>query len=144
MADAAGGERGSITLWLLGLTVVILFVAGLSVDLWRAVAERRALAGVADAAARAGVAMIDEDAFRDHGHVRLDPPAAHQAAQDRLARALAGGDTGLRHGRVEVADGQVVVVADGHVELTLLKLLRPTRPGWTVRVHAVAEPAADP
>ena len=47
-------ERGTVTLWVLGLCVSIMFRGGLGVDLWRGVAVRRELSAVADAAASAG------------------------------------------------------------------------------------------
>jgi Flp pilus assembly protein TadG len=58
-------ERGWMTLWFLGLCVMLLFVGGLSLDLWHAFSERRSLAAAADAGARAGASMIDEQACRD-------------------------------------------------------------------------------
>ncbi|CAN5609611.1 hypothetical protein BH24ACT14_BH24ACT14_05520 [soil metagenome] len=42
--------------------------------------ERRALADSADSAAIAGVAALDEAAFRNPGSVRLDPAAAESLA----------------------------------------------------------------
>src|SRR5438128_12171130 len=34
-------EHGTTTLWVLGLCISLLFLGGLSLDLWRAVADRR-------------------------------------------------------------------------------------------------------
>ena len=46
-------ERGTITLWVLGLCISLMFLGGLSLDLWRAVADRRELSSMADTAATA-------------------------------------------------------------------------------------------
>ena len=56
-------ERGTITLWLLGLCVMLFALGGISVDLWRSFSTRRALASGADAAALAGASAIDEDRY---------------------------------------------------------------------------------
>jgi len=34
-------EHGTVTLWVLGLCIALMFLGGLSLDLWRAVAVRR-------------------------------------------------------------------------------------------------------
>ena len=41
-------DRGSITLWTLGLTVMVLFLGGISLDLWRAFEVRQDLAAMAE------------------------------------------------------------------------------------------------
>ena len=47
-------ERGSITFWMLGLSIALLTLGVVSVDLWNLMAHRRELASLADAAALAG------------------------------------------------------------------------------------------
>ena len=42
-AVTARGRAGTITLWVLGLCISLMFLGGLSLDLWRAVADRRQL-----------------------------------------------------------------------------------------------------
>ena len=54
MTTNRAGEQGSVTLFVLGICVGCLFLAGCSIDLWRAVAVRRELSAMADAAATAG------------------------------------------------------------------------------------------
>src|ERR1700716_167274 len=43
-------ESGTITLWMLGLCLMLFLLGGISLDLWRAFSERRSLAATADAA----------------------------------------------------------------------------------------------
>ena len=45
------GERGSVTLWLLGLGICLLLVGGMGLDMWSVVVMRARLAGVAEAIA---------------------------------------------------------------------------------------------
>ena len=134
------GERGSVTLWLLGWCVAVIFLGGLSLDLWRAFAERRALAGAVDAAAVAGASALDEAAFRADGTVRLNPPAAEAAARAAMrARTDLPALTGFA---AEATTEAVRVSADGTVDLTLLRVLSPDTGPLRLRVHAVVEPQA--
>ncbi len=79
-------ERGSVTLWGIGLTLVLFGFAGVVVDAWRAFAVRQDLAGMADSAAAAGATALDEDAYRATGAVVLDPDVAQTRAAEYLGR----------------------------------------------------------
>jgi Flp pilus assembly protein TadG len=65
-------QRGTITLWILGLCVALLFLGGLGADFWHAIAVRRQLSATADAAATAGANGLDEQQLRA-GKIQLDP-----------------------------------------------------------------------
>ena len=129
-------EEGTVTLWALGLCVVLLFVGGFSVDLWRAFSERRALSGMADAAAVAGTSGIDEDAFR-HGTLALDPARAEQLARDSLASQ--SDRRSFRYAQVSATPSAVTVQTKGSVELTLLRIFLHGEP-LGITVTATAEP----
>lgn len=137
-------ERGSITLWVLGLSMMMVFVGGIGLDLWRAFSERRALAGVVDAAAVAGSNGIDAGYFRETSQLRLDPPRAQQLAADNLAaqsdtRALVAADA------VATTD-DVTVTATGRVDFTLLRIFMVDEEPFTVTVtvRATADPKRSP
>ena len=66
-------ERGSVTLFVLGLTIALMMVGGISLDLWRLLGDQRELTGLADAAAVAATSAIDVESFRLTGEVVLDP-----------------------------------------------------------------------
>lgn len=134
-------ERGSVTLWLLGLAVMLLPLGGLALDLGRAFSERRALAAAADAAAVAGAGALDVERYRADGTVVLDPAAA----EARARRSLAGqADVGaLRGVTVEAGVEQVTVVVEGHAELSLLRLVRGAD-AFVIRVAATARPHLRP
>jgi hypothetical protein len=137
-------ERGSITIWLLGLAVLLLFVGGLSLDLWRAATARQLLANAADAAAIAGSTALDTARFRDTGEIVLDPALAGQRVGDSLAHQ--GALPLVAPPAVEVAPDppQVEVVLTGEVRLTLLHVLLPNQPPLTLRVRAVSAPREVP
>lgn len=138
----AGSQRGSVTLWVLGLCVLLLFVGGLSVDLWRVFSERRALAAAADAAAVAGADATDTDLYRSTGRVRLDPALAERQALDSIAAQTD------RRSLVSVSahatpDG-ITVEATGRVEFSLLRIFLADQAPFTVRVQASADPRRSP
>ncbi|MGH9189976.1 MAG: pilus assembly protein TadG-related protein [Acidimicrobiales bacterium] len=130
-------ERGSVTLWVLGLAVMMLFIGGISLDLWRAFAERRSLAGMVDAAAVAGASGIDTAYFRQTSQLRLEPALAEQLANESLRSQP---DTrSLIAAQVSATPSDVSVGAVGEVEFTLLRVFMSDEP-FTVRVGATARP----
>lgn len=128
-------EGGFAALWFIGLVLGFLLIAGVGLDLWRIYSDRAGMAAAVDAAADAGAAQIDEDAFRS-GRVALDPERAEAAARDNLA---AQGDARrITSADVRVMPEAITVRGEGAVQLTLLRILvaEPIR----VEVTAVAEP----
>lgn len=97
-------EEGSVTVFVVGLTLALMMVAGLVYDGGRILAARREAHNLADNAARAAAQAVDLDALRSGAPVELDPLAAQVAAEDYLAA------TGH--------DGEVLVTADT-VEVTV-------------------------
>ncbi|MEX2279861.1 MAG: pilus assembly protein TadG-related protein [Acidimicrobiia bacterium] len=80
-------ERGSVTFWLLGLAFALMSLGVLSVDLWSLIAERRELAGLADASAIAAASAIDEGEWRRSQELVLDRDEAVRRAWDVVASA---------------------------------------------------------
>ena len=134
-------ERGTITLWLLGLCAMLLPLGGLGLDLGRAFSTRRSLGAAADAAALAGSGALDVAAYRADGTVRLDPTRAETRARRSVADQL---DADAIHAvRVHVEEQTVTVVVEGEVDLTLLRLVRGADP-FTVTASATARPHLRP
>ena len=75
-------ERGQVSILVLGLALVVFAIAGLAVDGTRAFLARRGLQNSADAAALAGAAELDVNAYYATGGrtVVLDEAAARRAA----------------------------------------------------------------
>ena len=117
-------ERGSVTLWMLGLGLMLLTLGGLSLDLWRLVGERRELATMADAAAVAGANGVDIDVFRESGLVQLDPLLVSELAATSLGVQPTGGDVILEADWLSIEPDQVSVVVTlrRQVDLTLLRI----------------------
>lgn len=136
------GESGSTTIWMLGLSLLLLLFGGLALDYWRGLALQRELAAVADSAAIAGASGIDEDHYRSTGELVLDPARA---------RALAG--TSITFQGVELTSAEVAVSEDGSnvsvslratVELGLLGVFVDDRSPLEVAASAVAFPMRVP
>jgi hypothetical protein len=127
-----------MTLLGIGLSAMLLFVGGFSLDLWRAHSERRALAELADAAAAAGANGIDTTVYRSSGELVLDPALAEQLAWESIVgqadqRSLVG--TPLVSSNADV----IVVQIEGEVEMTLLRVFSGGEP-FSIQVTAEAAP----
>jgi Flp pilus assembly protein TadG len=129
-------ERGTVTLWVLGLCVSLLFLGGLGLDLWRAVAERRQLSAMADSAATAAANGVDVDALRA-GTVRLDPVRARAIAIATLDRDPH--TAGLDAVDIGIEGNRVTVVLRDHVDFSLLGIFLGGQ-HVDVQVRAVAAP----
>jgi hypothetical protein len=133
-------QRGTITLWVLGLTVAVLFLSGLGVDLWHAIAARREVSLMADTAATAGANGLDEAALRG-GRLRLDDDRVRTLVATQLAQYPASAR--LVHEEVSVDGVRVTVVLRERVRFSLLGIFM--RGGqFTVQATATAEPREIP
>ncbi len=130
-------QRGTVTLWLLGLTIALMALAGLAVDLGRGFSARRALGAAADAAALAGAGAVDEAEYRESGLVVLDPLEARRRAEASLARQL--DREALRGAQVTADRTTVRVEVDGAVEPSLLRVLQLSD-AFAIHVVAIARP----
>jgi Flp pilus assembly protein TadG len=134
-------ESGTVTLWMLGLCLMLFLLGGISLDLWRAFSERRSLAATADAAAVAGASALDEAAYRSSGAVRLVPADAQRRARASLADQL--DRRALRDARIEATEDTVRVTVGGSVDFSLLQIVAPGEE-FAITVHATARPQASP
>ena len=100
-------ERGSLSLFAVIFTLVVLMLAGLVYDGGLAIAARQRAADVAESAARAGANAVDVEAFRDRQVLVVDQAEACDNAREVVAR---DGDGSLQDCWVDPADGQLVHV----------------------------------
>lgn len=133
-------DEGSVTIWVLGLSILLLVFGGLALDYWRALALQRELASVADSAAIAAASGIDEETYRATGDLVLEP--------DRARRLV---DAAVSWQGIEVVSTDVVVDSDsvsvtltGVVELGLLGVFVDQDEPLTVRGAATAVPVLVP
>lgn len=84
-------EEGSITPFVVVLTVALLAMAGLVVDGGYALAARQDANTTAERAARAGADALSRESLLGAGPLRIDPAAARAAADRQLTAA---GETG--------------------------------------------------
>ena len=136
------GDRGTVAVWVLGLCVGLIFLGGLSLDVWRAFTERRVLAGMADAAAVAGATAIDEAAWRQSGTAELDEPLASDRALGYLL-AHPSWDGAITQ-TITTGPAGIEVVLAKEVEFTLLRVLIDSDDQFDVSVTAFAAPVASP
>lgn len=114
-------ERGSITMWMLGLVFVVFLIGGIGVDLWRGLAAHRRVTAVVDAAAVAAGSAIDEQAWRASGQMRLDVEAVDAAVAGVL---VAQGVDDVEVVVDVAADGSMATVSGSTAfELTLLRIV---------------------
>ena len=95
-------ERGSISVWLVTASFVMIMLVGLAVDLGQVHAQQRAH-DIAAQAARAGGQRIQAPAAIEGRSVDVDLAAARTAAKDYLAAADV-------EGTVEITGGDTVTV----------------------------------
>lgn len=139
MNGTSRSDRGSVTIWTLGMALVVMFVGAISLGLWSGFAERRELAGAADQAAQAGANALDEGHFRTTGDRRLDPDLAEALAAESLSGQQLAGLSAV----IIAADAQQVVVElTADVDTGLLRIFGDGDP-LVVHVRAVGQPRED-
>lgn len=112
-------ERGQVTIWVLGLSIAMLGIGGISLDLWRVMSTRAELAVIADSASVAGASQIDVEAFRaDPTVIALDVTDAELAAAQFL-----DGTPFTSAPTIIAGVDRITVTVHREVELTLLKIL---------------------
>ena len=106
--------------------VIVLFLGGISLDLWRAFEVRQDLAAMADSAAAAGASQVDVEVFRSSGDVVLDMAAAEATARASIAaqqdafRVTVDPQITFNDPAMPT---QISVVLEGELNFTLLKIL---------------------
>ena len=140
MRPHARGEHGMITLWVLGLSVAVLFLGGIGLDFWRAIAVRRQVSVMADAAATAGANGLDEAVLRGGG-LQLDDARVRELVASELAEYPEARK--LRVTNVTVIGQRVVVALSEDVHFSLLGIFMGGG-HFTVEAHAIAEPREIP
>ena len=133
-------ERGFITPIGLGVCIMLFFIGGLSLDLWRAFAVQRAVSAAVDGAAVAGSSGIDEEVFRDSdgSTVQLDPDRAQSLASENLG-VQPNSETFVEVA-IETSPESITVRAGRPVSFTLLKVLLVGEPPVIMRASATVDP----
>ena len=138
--NTRSSQSGSVTIWGLGLTLLIAAFAGLVIDTWRVFAERQDLSGMADSAAIAGATAIDIDHLNETGEIILDAAAAELRALEYLEQQDGWSDE-IGYTIVGSADGAGIAVAlEKDVDFTLLGPLLPGEAPLHIAVTSLASP----
>ena len=91
-------ERGSISIWVVTATVVMVTLVGLAVDLGGQVHAQQRAHDVAAQAARAGGQQVEAAPAVEGRYVALDTAAARRAAEQYLAAAGVEGTVSITGG----------------------------------------------
>ncbi len=135
-------ERGSVTIWMLGLSVLLLLFGGLALDFWRGLALQRELAAVADSAAIAAASGIDEEYYRATGEVILDATRSRALALTSVAAQDVDLSSVSSTTSADLVSVTVIVIAE--LELGLLGVFVDESEPLTVRASATASPRLVP
>jgi Flp pilus assembly protein TadG len=139
--DTAGrddADRGAATLFVIGLSTMLLVLSGLVVDGGMAINARAQAADVAEQAARAGAQEIDENVLRNSGNVVLDADAASDAAEGFLNESGFSAKPNA-DGTVTVNGDEVTVAVSRNYNTIMLGLIGIGE--FTVSADATARPA---
>ena len=132
------GDRGSVTIWMLGLSLLLLLFGGLAVDFWRALALQRELAAVADSAAVAAASGIDEGHYRLTGEVVLERDRARALADLSIGSQSLDLDTVEVQLSTDLLAVTVTVVDD--IDLGLLGVFVDQAEPLTIQAASTATP----
>lgn len=134
-ADHQASEDGQILVLTVVVALALLAILGLVADGGFVLARHRELQGVADAAARAGAAQLDETSYRaSNGRTATLKPTQAQAAAGRYLRTVRfGGEAAITATPDEVTIGLSEVVRPIIFSSVGIGPIR-------LAVHAVARP----
>jgi Flp pilus assembly protein TadG len=127
------GERGSVLITGLLLSVALIMVIGAAVDIGHAFLVKRQLASIADDAALSGSQAISVQSLHE-GHLQLNPGQAQNEAQQTIAANPSV------TGQVNATTGSVTVTVTRSVPTILLGLVGLHT--LTISAHATAAPRA--
>lgn len=131
------GERGQITLLVIGFAAILISLVAVVVDASQVVLLRRTLSSVADGAALAAAQGLGEHAFytgQASEALPLDAAAAHAAVVEHLA----GVDLEIRLLEVSVDGDRVTVAVAAQAQLPLVGAVTSAFEGTTVTARASA------
>jgi uncharacterized membrane protein len=131
-----------VTLWTLGLSLLLLLFGGLAVDFWRALALQRELAAIADSASVAAASGIDEERYRATGEVLIDAGRAAGIGSSYVASQDVALDDVIVTTAPDASSVSVVVV--DRLDLGLMGVFVDQTTPLTVTAEATAVPVLVP
>jgi hypothetical protein len=130
-------DAGAATLFVIGLSTMLLVLAGLVVDGGLAINARAEAADVAEQAARAGAQEIDEGVLRDTGQIELGDGAVGRAEDFLFASGFVAG--GGEVGEITVVGDEITVGVTRQYDTMLLSLIGFNT--FNIAAEATARPA---
>lgn len=130
-------DRGHITMWVLGMVLVVSFIGWMSVGAWSAFGERQELSAAADQAAQAGATALDLTTVRTTNIRQLDPDEAEARAWDSLARQDLGDISNVA---VSATAQRVTVTIESEISTGLLGVFADDNQPFRISVTAIGTP----
>lgn len=134
MTHATPGERGSISIWLVVASFVMMVLVGLAVDLGGQVHAKQRAHNIAAEAARTGGERIQAAPAITGDYVAVDVAAARSAALAYLAASnvtgtvtVTGGDTVTVHVTASYTPTFLSIIGIGDLSVTSSATARPVR-----------------
>ncbi len=133
-------QYGTVTIWGLGLTILLAAFAGLVIDTWRVFAERQDLSGMADSAAIAAATAIDIPHLDQTGEVILDGDLAVDRAFEYLVNQEGWSDEIAAQADTSPDGLFITVILEKDVDFTLLGPFLPGEDPLHITVTSQASP----
>lgn len=130
-------DAGSITIWVLGMVLVVSLVGWMGIGAWSAFGERRELSAAADQAAQAGATALDLGAARIDNARQLNPAEAEARAWDSLTQQDLGDVTDVS---VTATEQRIVVVIESEISTGLLGVFADDDQPFRISVTAIGTP----
>ena len=134
-------EKGTFTIWAIGLCITLFMIGGFSVDLWRAFSRRRILTEIADSAARSGANNIDIDQRVLYGNVVIDSNKAKLSAKESIENNVRINNVYLKDMIITIdqASNEIDVEINSNYSFFLLGFF-PGASDTNIKAHARARP----
>lgn len=137
MTDQHHDDSGQITIWVLGMVLVVSLVGWIGIGAWSAFGERRELSAAADQAAQAGATALDLTAARTDNARQLNPPEAEARAWDSLAQQDLGDITDVS---VTATEQRIVITIESEISTGLLGVFANDNQPFRISVTAIGTP----
>ena len=134
-------DRGMITIWALGMVLVVSLIGWMGIGAWSAFGERRELSAAADQAAQAGATALDLATVRTDNVRQLNPDEAEARAWDSLANQNLGDTTDAT---VTATPERIIITLESEISTGLLGVFADDNQPFRISVTAIGTPRGTP
>ncbi|MFN8015647.1 MAG: Tad domain-containing protein [Acidimicrobiia bacterium] len=137
----AFNDKGTFTIWALGLCLTLFLICGIAIDLFRAFEARQKLNQIADISARAGASEIDVRQRQLYSKVVLDKNKSKLTVEESINNNAQINNINIEYLNIDIDPDQNEVSIEIHSNFSffLLKML-PGSNDQTIISRASAKP----